>query len=108
VTTAQPCPSTLARSASPSIASRIVSNGESAGATAYTRGVTEPLFAFTHDVGVRLCSEPSGTVALGARVTQALTQVTAHALLVVLGASVIVVLLGFRPTGTLLNALKDR
>ena len=34
-----------------------------------------------------------GTVALGARVTQALTQVTAHALLVALGASVIVVLL---------------
>lgn len=49
-----------------------------------------------------------GAVALGARVDQALTQVTAHALLVVLGASVIVVLLGLRPTGTLLNALKER
>ena len=49
-----------------------------------------------------------GAVALGARVTQALAQVTAHALLVVLGASVIVVVLGLRPTGTLLSALKDR
>jgi hypothetical protein len=49
-----------------------------------------------------------GALALGARAEQALTQVTAHALLVVLGASVIVVLLGLRPTGTLLNALKDR
>jgi len=49
-----------------------------------------------------------GAVAMGARVDQALTQVTAHALLVVMGASVIVVLLGLRPTGTLLNALKDR
>ncbi len=49
-----------------------------------------------------------GALALGARVDQALTQVTAHAVLVVLGASVIVVLLGLRPTGTLLSALKDR
>jgi len=49
-----------------------------------------------------------GAAALGARVTQALTQVTAHALLVALGASVIVVLLGLRTTGTLLSALKDR
>lgn len=49
-----------------------------------------------------------GALALGARADQALTQVSAHALLVVLGASVIVVLLGLRPTGTLLSALKDR
>lgn len=49
-----------------------------------------------------------GAVAMGARVEQALTQVTAHALLTVLGASIVVVLLGLRPTGTLLNALKDR
>jgi hypothetical protein len=34
--------------------------------------------------------------------------VTFHTVLTVLGASIIVVLLGLRPTGTLLNALKDR
>lgn len=49
-----------------------------------------------------------GAVAAGARVEQALVQVTAHAVLTVLGASVLVVLLGLRPTGTLLNTLKDR
>jgi len=49
-----------------------------------------------------------GALALGARADQALMQVSAHAALTVLGASVIVVLLGLRPTGTLLNALKDR
>lgn len=47
-------------------------------------------------------------LAMGARTAQALSQVTSHALLTVLGATVVVVLVGLRPTGTLLNALKDR
>jgi len=49
-----------------------------------------------------------GALAMGARWEQALTLVSAHAALTLLGASVVVVLLGLRPTGTLLNALKDR
>ena len=48
-----------------------------------------------------------GALAFGARVEQALAQVTPHALLTVLGASVVVAHLAMRPTGTLLNALKD-
>ena len=47
-------------------------------------------------------------IALGSRANQALAEVSYHTALTVLGASVIVVLLGLRPTGTLLNALKDR
>lgn len=49
-----------------------------------------------------------GALAFGARWEQALAQVSAHAALTVLAASTVVVLLGLRPTGTLLNALKDR
>jgi hypothetical protein len=49
-----------------------------------------------------------GALALGARVEQAVLLVSYHGVLTVLGASVVVVLLGLRPTGTLLNALKDR
>lgn len=49
-----------------------------------------------------------GALALGARTAQALSLVTFHGLLTVLGATLIVALLGLRPTGTLLNALKDR
>jgi len=49
-----------------------------------------------------------GAVALGARASQALALVTYHSTLATLGASALVVLLGLRPTGTLLNALKDR
>mgnify|MGYP005629040389 CR=1 FL=1 len=48
------------------------------------------------------------SIAWGARAPQALSAVSFHTLLTVLGASVLVVLLGLRPTGTLLNALKDR
>lgn len=50
----------------------------------------------------------AGALALGARTHQAVAQVTEHAALTLLGATVLVVLLGLRPTGTLLNALKDR
>lgn len=50
----------------------------------------------------------TGALALGARSAQALTLVSSHAALTLVGASLIVVLLGLRPTGTLLNALKDR
>lgn len=49
-----------------------------------------------------------GAVALGARAAHALPMVSFHALLTVLGASVLIVLLGLRPTGNLLGALKDR
>ncbi|MFO7244719.1 MAG: hypothetical protein DIU73_007545 [Actinomycetes bacterium] len=49
-----------------------------------------------------------GAMALGARWEQAVTLVSAHAALTVLVASGLVVLLGLRPTGTLINALKDR
>lgn len=49
-----------------------------------------------------------GALALGARVEQAVSLVSFHAVLTVMGASVVVILLGLRPTGTLLNALKDR
>ncbi len=48
------------------------------------------------------------SIAFGARASQAFTAVSFHTLLTVLGASILVVLLGLRPTGTLLNALKDR
>lgn len=49
-----------------------------------------------------------GAVAFGAHVSQALRLVTLHGLLAVIGASAVVVVLGLRPGGTLLNALKDR
>lgn len=49
-----------------------------------------------------------GAAAFGARAAQAFSAVTFHTVLTLLGASVLVVLLGLRPTGTLLNALKDR
>jgi ABC-type lipoprotein release transport system permease subunit len=48
------------------------------------------------------------SIAYGARAAQAFSAVTFHTGLTLLGASIIVVLLGLRPTGTLLNALKDR
>jgi hypothetical protein len=47
-------------------------------------------------------------ISQGARAAQALSVVTFHTGLTLLGASVMVVILGLRPTGTLLNALKDR
>jgi hypothetical protein len=50
----------------------------------------------------------AGAIARGARAEQALAQVSWHALLTLLVASLTVVLLGLRPTGTLLNELKDR
>lgn len=50
----------------------------------------------------------AGALALGARTAPALAQVSAHGVLTVLCASVLVVLIGLRSTGTLLNALKDR
>lgn len=50
----------------------------------------------------------TGALALGARTEQALTLVSYHGALTLLGTTSIVVLLGLRPTGTLLNALKDR
>ena len=49
-----------------------------------------------------------GALALGARWEQAVSLVSFHAVLTVAGASLVVILLGLRPTGTLLNALKDR
>lgn len=49
-----------------------------------------------------------GALACGARVEQAASLVTWHAVLTTLGATALVVVLGLRPTGTLLNALKDR
>ena len=49
-----------------------------------------------------------GALALGARWEQAVSLVSCHAVLTVVGASLVVILLGLRPTGTLLNALKDR
>jgi hypothetical protein len=47
-------------------------------------------------------------IAFGARAAQALQLVTYHAGLALLAASAAVVVIGLRPTGTLLNALKDR
>ncbi len=47
-------------------------------------------------------------IAFGARAGQALQLVTYHAGLALLAASAAVILIGLRPTGTLLNALKDR
>lgn len=49
-----------------------------------------------------------GAMAFGARPGVAAAYVGAHTGLTLLTASVVVVLLGLRPTGTLLNALKDR
>ncbi len=49
-----------------------------------------------------------GSVAWGARAYPAFSAVSFHTALTVLGASILVILLGLRPTGTLLNALKDR
>lgn len=50
----------------------------------------------------------TGALALRSHAAQALSLVSAHAALTLVGASLIAVLLGLRPTGTLLNALKDR
>ncbi|WP_430868991.1 hypothetical protein [Demequina aurantiaca] len=50
----------------------------------------------------------TGALALGARTDQALALASAHAALTLIGASVLVILIALRPTGTLLNALKDR
>lgn len=49
-----------------------------------------------------------GALAFGARAEQAVLLVSFHAALTLLGATALVVLLGLRPTGTLLDALKDR
>ncbi len=49
-----------------------------------------------------------GSIALGARAAQAFHLVTYHSALALLAASAVVVVIGLRPTGTLLNALKDR
>lgn len=49
-----------------------------------------------------------GALALGAHAAQAARLVTFHGALTVIGATAVVVLLGLRPAGTLLNALKDR
>jgi len=49
-----------------------------------------------------------GALAFGAHVAQATRLVTFHGVLTVIGATAVVVLLGLRPAGTLLNALKDR
>jgi hypothetical protein len=49
-----------------------------------------------------------GAVALGAGPHVAAAYVGAHVALTLVAASAVVVLLGLRPTGTLLNALKDR
>jgi hypothetical protein len=49
-----------------------------------------------------------GALALGAHAAQAVELVTLHGVLTVIGATALVVLLGLRPAGTLLNALKDR
>lgn len=48
------------------------------------------------------------SIAFGARAAQAFASVSFHTGLTILGATGLVVLLGLRPTGTLLNALKDR
>lgn len=50
----------------------------------------------------------TGALALGARSAQALGLTSAHAGLTLIGATLLVIVLGLRPTGTLLNALKDR
>jgi len=50
----------------------------------------------------------TGALALGARTAPAISLVSTHAALTLIGASVLVVLISLRPTGTLLNALKDR
>lgn len=49
-----------------------------------------------------------GALAAGTTPAQALSQVTWHTTLTLLGASTLVVLIGLRPTGTLLDQLKDR
>lgn len=50
----------------------------------------------------------TGALAMGARTAQAMSLVTTHAALTLIVASVLVVIIALRPTGTLLNALKDR
>jgi hypothetical protein len=50
----------------------------------------------------------TGALALGARTAQALGLTSAHTGLTLIGATLLVIMLGLRPTGTLLNALKDR
>ncbi len=49
----------------------------------------------------------TGALALGARSFQALTLVSTHTALTLMVATLLVVVLGLRPTGTLLTALKD-
>ncbi len=49
-----------------------------------------------------------GALALGAHAEQAVGLVTFHGALTLFGATAVVVLVGLRPAGTLLNALKDR
>lgn len=49
-----------------------------------------------------------GALALGARTEPTLSVVSTHAALTLIGASLLVIVLGLRPTGTLLTALKDR
>ncbi|WP_062071865.1 hypothetical protein [Demequina sediminicola] len=49
-----------------------------------------------------------GALALGARTTPALSIVSAHTALTLIGATLIVITVALKPTGTLLNALKDR
>lgn len=50
----------------------------------------------------------TGAIALGARPWQALGLVTVHAVLALASATALVVLMGLRPAGSLLAALKDR
>lgn len=54
------------------------------------------------------CLGVVSALALGAHPEQAIELVTFHGMLTVIGATVLVALLGLRPAGTLLNALKDR
>jgi len=49
-----------------------------------------------------------GALALGAHAAQTVELVTFHGAQTVIAATGFVVLLGLRPAGTLLNALKDR
>jgi len=49
----------------------------------------------------------TGALAFGAQAGHALTLVSFHGALTLLGATAVVVLVGLRPTGTLLTALKD-
>ncbi|WP_084130657.1 hypothetical protein [Demequina sp. NBRC 110055] len=49
-----------------------------------------------------------GSLAFGAAPSQALALVSVHTALTLIGATIAVIVLGARPTGTLLSALKDR